>query len=48
MTPNSNIFGREKNHCSLQLEMESQADIIYTEETLLQFMLRKAKLTTNL
>ncbi|MGF1590099.1 MAG: HlyD family efflux transporter periplasmic adaptor subunit [Pleurocapsa sp.] len=48
ITPNSNIFGREKNHCSLQLGMESQADIISREETLLQFMLRKARLTTNL
>ena len=48
ITPHSNTFGREKNQCLLELGMESQADIISREETVLQFLLRKARLTTNL
>ena len=47
ITPESNTFGRENNQCSLQLGMESQADIISREETLLQYILKKAKPTTN-
>ena len=45
---NTNTFGREEHQCSLQLGMESQADIISREETVLQYILRKARLTTNL
>ena len=44
IAPDSNSFGR-RNQCSLQLGMESQVDIISREETLLQYIIRKAKLT---
>jgi HlyD family type I secretion membrane fusion protein len=48
IAPNSDTFGRQKHQCSLQLGMESQVDIISRTETMLQFILRKARLTTNL
>lgn len=48
IAPNSNTFGRQEHQCSLQLGMESQADIISRQETMLQFILRKARLTSNL
>ena len=48
IAPDTNTFGRGNNQCSLQLGMEGQADIISREETLLQYILRKARLTTNL
>ena len=48
IVPNSSSFGRNQQQCSLQLGMESRADIISREETLLQFILRKARLTTNI
>lgn len=41
-------FGRGKNICSLQAGMEGTADIITREETVLKFLLRKARLATNL
>ena len=47
IAPNSNTFGRGKYQCSLQLGRSSQADIISQEETLLQYILKKARLTTN-
>ena len=46
IAPDSNIFGSDKYQCSLQLGMESKLDIISREETLLQYILRKARLTT--
>ena len=47
IAPNSNTFGREEHQCLLQLGRSSQADIISREETLLQYILKKARLTTN-
>jgi HlyD family type I secretion membrane fusion protein len=46
--PNNTVLGKENNQCAVQLGMEGQADIITREETALQFLLRKARLTTNL
>ena len=48
IAPDRKTFGREEHQCSLQLGMESQADIISREETVLQYILKKARLTTNL
>ena len=46
--PDRTVLGKENNRCEIQLGMEGQADIITKEETALQFLLRKARLTTNL
>ena len=46
--PTKTILGKEDNQCVVQLGMEGQADIVTKEETVLQFLLRKARLTTNL
>ena len=46
--PNKTVLGKETNQCAIQLGMEGQVDIITREETVLQFLLRKARLTTNL
>ena len=46
--PDKTILGKENNQCAIQLGMEGQVDIITKEETVLQFLLRKARLTTNL
>ena len=46
--PDKTILGKENNQCAIQSGMEGQADIITKEETVLQFLLRKARLTTNL
>ena len=48
IAPNSNTFGNDSNQCVLQLGMESQASIISRKETLLQFLFRKARITTNI
>ncbi len=48
ISPESNFLGRGKNQCSLQLGMEGTADIISREETVLKFLLRKARLITDL
>ena len=48
ISPSNSSFGRGKNICSLQAGMEGTADIITREETVLKFLLRKARLTTNL
>ncbi|WP_414569448.1 HlyD family secretion protein [Nostoc sp. CCY 9925] len=45
--PESLVFGNS-HQCHLQSGMEAQADIISKEETALQFMLRKARLITDL
>ncbi len=46
--PNNLAVGKENNQCAIQLGMEGQVDITTKEETVLQFLLRKARLTTNL
>ena len=46
--PESFSLGQGKNQCSLELGMESQVNIITREETVLKFLLRKARLITNL
>ncbi len=46
--PDSLFLGRGKNQCPIQLGMEGRAEIISTEETVLQFLLRKARLATDL
>ncbi|WP_019507672.1 HlyD family secretion protein [Pleurocapsa sp. PCC 7319] len=46
--PNNLALGKEDKQCNVQLGMEGQTDIITKEETVLQFLLRKARLTTNL
>ncbi len=46
--PDSLFLGRGKNQCPIQLGMEGTAEIISTEETVLQFLLRKARLATDL
>ena len=47
ISPNDSSFGRGKNICSLQSGMEGTADIITKEETVLKFLLRKARLISN-
>jgi HlyD family type I secretion membrane fusion protein len=42
--PESLTLSQGKNQCLLQLGMDGRADIISREETVLQFLLRKAKL----
>ena len=46
--PHSLTLGEGKNQCSIQLGMEGRADIISREETALKFLLRKARLITDL
>ncbi len=46
--PDSLSLGKDNNHCTLQLGMEGRADIITREETVLKFLLRKARLLTDL
>jgi HlyD family secretion protein len=46
--PESSSFGNQIRSCQIQAGMNSQADIISKEETVLQFMLRKARLITDL
>jgi HlyD family type I secretion membrane fusion protein len=46
--PNNRSLGKENNQCAIQLGMEGQTDIITREETVMKFLLRKARLTTNL
>jgi multidrug efflux pump subunit AcrA (membrane-fusion protein) len=46
--PESLSLSQGNNKCSLQLGMEGNADIISQEETLLKFLLRKARLITNI
>jgi multidrug efflux pump subunit AcrA (membrane-fusion protein) len=46
--PNNNSLGKENNQCAIQLGMEGQTDIITREETVMKFLLRKARLSTNL
>jgi multidrug efflux pump subunit AcrA (membrane-fusion protein) len=46
--PESLSLGQGKNQCSIQLGMEGRADIISRDETVLQFFLRKARLSADL
>ncbi|MDD1415369.1 HlyD family secretion protein [Dolichospermum sp. ST_con] len=46
--PENNSFGNNNRQCLLQAGMNATAEIISREETALQFMLRKARLTTDL
>ena len=46
--PESLSLGRGKKQCSVQLGMEGRADIVSREETVLKFLLRKARLITDL
>lgn len=48
VTPDQNDFGRGEDQCSLYLGMEGTASIITREETVMKFLLRKARLTSNL
>ncbi|KAB8332876.1 HlyD family efflux transporter periplasmic adaptor subunit [Scytonema tolypothrichoides VB-61278] len=41
-------FGQYQHQCSIQAGMDAKADIISKEETALQFLLRKARLITDL
>ncbi|MBD2664878.1 hypothetical protein B6N60_04154 [Richelia sinica FACHB-800] len=46
--PRKLTFGNQEQKCRLQSGMEAKADIVTKEETALQFMLRKARLITDL
>lgn len=46
--PESLTFGRNERQCHLQPGMEAKADIISREETVLRFLLRKARLLTDI
>ncbi len=48
IAPDSLVLSQGSKQCSLQLGMEGRADIISNQETVWQFILRKARLTTNL
>jgi HlyD family type I secretion membrane fusion protein len=45
--PESLFLGKKKNKCSIQLGMEGRADIIAREDTVLKFLLRKARLIAD-
>ncbi|BAY25089.1 hypothetical protein NIES2100_48900 [Calothrix sp. NIES-2100] len=46
--PESFVFGHNNHQCHIQSGMDAKADIISKQETALQFMLRKARLITDL
>ncbi|MDZ8053121.1 MAG: HlyD family efflux transporter periplasmic adaptor subunit [Aulosira sp. ZfuVER01] len=46
--PETMAFGNENHQCHIQSGMDAKADIISKEQTALQFMLRKARLITDL
>jgi multidrug efflux pump subunit AcrA (membrane-fusion protein) len=48
VAPESRSLGQDKNQCAIQLGMEGRADIITREETVLKFLLRKARLIADL
>ncbi|MEO1005872.1 MAG: HlyD family efflux transporter periplasmic adaptor subunit, partial [Cyanobacteria bacterium J06638_38] len=48
LKPDSQILSQGKNQCTLQLGMEGKADVITKEETILKFLLRKARLIADL
>ena len=45
--PESLILGGKDNQCTVRLGMEGEADIISRKETVLRFLLRKARLLTD-
>lgn len=45
--PSSRSLSRGENQCSIQAGMEGRVDIISREETVLKFLLRKARLLTD-
>ncbi len=47
LEPERLTLSQGKNQCALQLGMEGRADIITNEETVLKFLLRKARLITD-
>lgn len=46
--PHTKLMGSKERQCRLQSGMEGRADIISREETVLKFILRKARLITDL
>lgn len=48
VSPEASTFGRKEYQCSLQPGMEGSAEIITREETVLRFILRKARLSSNI
>ena len=48
IAPDSLVLSQGNKQCPLQLGMEGRADIITNQETVWQFILRKARLSTNL
>lgn len=46
--PHSLFVGKKEHQCHLQFGMSGKANIIAREETVMQFLLRKARLSTNL
>jgi multidrug efflux pump subunit AcrA (membrane-fusion protein) len=48
IAPSSLVFGQGTKQCTLKLGMEGRADIISREETVLQFLLRKARVMADL
>jgi multidrug efflux pump subunit AcrA (membrane-fusion protein) len=46
--PESLVLQQRNKKCNLQIGMEGKADIMTTEETVLQFLLRKAKLMADI
>jgi HlyD family type I secretion membrane fusion protein len=45
--PDDRSLGKANNQCAIQLGMEGQTDIITREETVLKFLLRKARLISS-
>ena len=45
--PASQTISQGKNQCSLQLGMEGRVDIVTEEESVLRFLLRKARLLVD-
>ena len=48
IVPDSLVLSQGRKQCSLQLGIEGKANIISNQETVWQFILRKARLSTNL
>ena len=47
-TPEASTFGKQEFQCNLQTGMQGSAEIITREETALRFILRKARLISNM
>ncbi len=48
INPEQLVLGKEKKQCQIKSGMEGKADIIAQKETVLQFLLRKARLISDL